>query len=444
MQTDRDVYRRRRQNILKALVKHAHKRSVLILCAATEKVRNGDCEYPYRQDSDFWYLTGFHEPDAVLVLIPGRTEGQSLLFCRQRDKERELWDGHRAGPQGAVDDYGFDQAFAMEQLETLMPGLLRGCEALYYRPGSRTRFDMQMWRWLREAQQQQRKGMAPLPRIEDRDSFLHQYRMIKSEEELHIMRAAADISARGHVRAMRECSPGRMEYQLEASILHEFALHGARHPAYNSIVGGGENACVLHYTENKDQLKDGDLVLIDAGCELDHYAADITRTFPVNGRFTKNQRALYEVVLEAQQAAIACIAPGLPWDGFHKAAVQSLVEGLLRLGLLKGKPDQIIEEKLYRQFYMHGTGHWLGLDVHDVGVNWGDESPLLFEPGMTLTVEPGIYIASSNKDVDSCWHGMGIRIEDDVLVTQGGCEVMTKAAPKTVEEIEAVMAEGSP
>lgn len=439
MTTDRSLYIERRKNILAALTAR-DKKCALILCAATGKVRNSDCEYPFRQDSDFWYLTGFNEPDAVLVLLPGREDGEAILFCRKRDKERELWDGHRVGQSGAVDDYGFDQAFAMEELDARMPQLLRGCRALYYRPGHNKGFDMRMWRWLHSAQQQERKGGMPLPRIEDRDSFLHRYRMIKSEEEQQIMRTAADISARAHVRAMRECQAGRMEYQLEASILHDFALQGARYPAYSPIVGGGENACILHYTANNAPLRDGDLVLIDAGCELDHYAADITRTFPVNGRFTKQQKALYEVVLKAQEAAIACIAPGLPWDGFHKAAVESLVEGLLELGLLKGDKDAIIKEKSYQKFYMHGTGHWLGLDVHDAGVQNDDGSPVLFEPGMALTVEPGLYIASSHTDIDSSWHGMGIRIEDDILVTKDGCDVMTAGVPKTVEDIEATMA----
>ena len=436
MKLEKKIFSARRKELMGTLGEGA----ILVLPSAAEKVRNADCEYPFRQSSDFWYLTGFGEPEAVLVLVPGREEGEAVLFNRRRDRDREIWNGRRVGQEGAVNTFGFDQAFPIEELDQLLPELLNGRERLFYTPGQDKAFDEQMWGWLARLRNAERRGKTAPDSIEDRDSLIHARRQIKSVEEIALMREAGTISTRAHIRAMTECRPRVMEYQLEAAILHEFAMSGARHPAYSTIVGGGENGCILHYTENDCELKDGDLVLIDAGCELDHYAADITRTFPVNGHFSPEQKALYELVLMAQEAAFAEIAPGKPWDGFHKAAVAVLVEGLIKLGLLKGERDQLIEDEAYSPFYMHGTGHWLGMDVHDVGIHKQQGQPVLFTPGMVLTVEPGLYIAPDNTEVEERWRGIGIRIEDNVLVTDDGCENLTAAAPKTVADIEALMA----
>ncbi|WP_281645673.1 Xaa-Pro aminopeptidase [Parendozoicomonas sp. Alg238-R29] len=435
MKLDQKIYTERRRALLDSLKEG----SVLVLPSATEKVRNRDCEYHFRQDSDFWYLTGFGEPEAVLVLIPGREEGESVLFCRERNREMEIWNGRRAGQAGAVKEYGFDQAFVISELNEQMPGLLDQRTSVYHTPGANKEFDQQLWSWMDKVRAKERKGGVAPEQIEDRDKLLHTLRMIKSPAEQALMRKAGEISARAHTRAMQECKPGVTEYQLEASIHHEFAMSGARHPAYTTIVGGGENACILHYTENECELKDGDLVLIDAGCELDHYAADITRTFPVNGKFSPEQKALYNVVLDAQLAAIDEVAPGKPFDGFHKAALGKLVEGLLELGLLAGNKDKLIKEEAYRAFYMHGTGHWLGMDVHDVGHHKEDGESILFKPGMAVTVEPGLYVSPDNQDVEERWRGIGIRIEDDVLVTETGNEVLTAGVVKTVDAIEALM-----
>ncbi|WP_196221362.1 Xaa-Pro aminopeptidase [Sansalvadorimonas verongulae] len=436
MKLDRNIYVQRR----KALLESLDKGSILVLPAATEKVRNRDCEYAYRQDSDFWYLTGFGEPEAVLVLAPGREEGESILFCRKRDRDMEIWHGRRAGQEGAVKEYGFDQAFTINELDEQMPGLLDKRTTVYHTPNADKAFDQKLWGWIDTLRMKERRGSVPPEQVLDRDKLLHTLRLIKTPAEQAIMREAGEISARAHTRAMKECKPGAMEYQLEAAIHHEFAMSGARYPAYTTIVGSGENACILHYTENESELKDGDLVLIDAGCELDYYAADITRTFPVNGKFTEEQKAIYNVVLDAQLASIAEIAPGKPLDAFHKAAVDKLVDGLLELGLLSGKKEKLIEEEAYRAFYMHGTGHWIGMDVHDVGHHKEDGEPVTLQPGMTLTVEPGIYVSPDNMDVEERWRGIGVRIEDDILVTETGNEVLTKDVVKTVEDIEALMA----
>ncbi|CAM3426819.1 Xaa-Pro aminopeptidase [Parendozoicomonas haliclonae] len=422
------------------LVKNMGEGSVLILPSATEKVRNSDCEYPFRQSSDFWYLTGFGEPESVLVLVPGRKEGEAILFCRRRDPLMETWHGRRAGQEGAVNNFGFDEAFPIDELDKHMPDLLDGRETVLYTAGQDKEFDERLWGWMNNLRRAERMGKVVPPKMQDRDALIHERRLIKSDEEIAVMRAAGEISARAHTRAMKECRAGGMEYQLEASIQHEFAMSGARSPAYTTIVGSGENACILHYTENDCELKDGDLVLIDAGCELDHYAADITRTFPVSGRFSPEQKALYELVLKAQEASFAEIAPGKPWDGFHKAACNVLVEGLIELGLLEGEPEQLIKDGALRDFYMHGTGHWLGMDVHDVGLHKTDGNPIAFQPGMALTVEPGLYIAPDNDKVEARWRGIGIRIEDNLVVTENGYENLTSAAPKTVAEIEALMA----
>ena len=433
--SNREFESRRRQ-----LMAHMAANSIAIVPSARHAVRSRDVDYHFRQDSDFYYLSGFPEPDAVLVLLPGRAQGEYILFCRERDPERELWDGRRSGQEGAVRDFGADDAFPIGDIDEILPGLIEGRDRVYYAMGRMPEFDRRMMEWVNTIRAKVRSGAHPPGEFVDLDHLLHEMRLVKSGAELKLMQRAADISASAHARAMRMCRAGQFEYQLEAELLHEFALHGARNWAYPPIVGGGANACILHYIENASVLRDGDLVLIDAGCELDCYAADITRTFPVNGRFSAAQRQLYEVCLAAQLAAIDAVRPGASWDAPHAAAVQVLTEGLVELGLLEGAVDALIDKGAYRQFYMHRTGHWLGLDVHDVGdYKIGDEWRLL-EPGMVLTVEPGIYVSPAHKGVARKWRGIGIRIEDDVVVTASGCEVLTRAAPKSVEEIEALMA----
>lgn len=423
----------------RALMARMEPGSIAILPAAPVKTRNRDADYPYRQDSDFYYLTGFGEPDAVAVLVPGRTHGEYILFVRDKDPQKELWDGYRAGPEGATADFGADDAFPIKDIDEILPGLIEGREKLYYAMGCQPEFDAQVMEWVNSIRAKVRAGAHPPGEFVALDHHLHDLRLFKSSQEIKIMKQAAEISARAHVRAMEACKPGLIEYQLEAEILHEFHLNGARSPAYTSIVGGGDNACVLHYIENQAPLKDGQLVLIDAGCELDHYAADITRTFPVNGRFSEPQKALYEVVLRAQLAAIEQVQVGLDWDQPHQAAVRVITEGLVELGLLVGDVNQLIEEQAYSAFFMHRTGHWLGMDVHDVGDYKVGDAWRALEPGMVLTVEPGIYVAPNNESVDAKWRGIGIRIEDDVLVTREGPDVLTTGVPKTIGEIEALM-----
>lgn len=437
MKITRQEFARRR----KALMEVMEPNSIAIVPAAPERQRSRDTEHPYRQDSDLHYLSGFPEPGAVLALIPGREHGEFVLFCRDRDPEREIWDGYRAGPEGACRDYGADDAFPIDDIDDILPGLLEGRERVYYAMGKDREFDRQVMDWVNSIRAKVRTGASPPGEFLDLSHFLHDLRLIKSAAELRLMRQAGEISARAHSRAMRYCQPGVMEYQLEAEIHHEFAMAGARFPAYSTIVGGGKNGCILHYIENSDTLKNGDLVLIDAGCEYETYAADITRTFPVNGRFSPEQRALYEWVLKAQSAAIAEIKPGNHWNRPHEVSVRVLTEGLVELGLLQGEVDALIENEAYREFYMHRVGHWLGLDVHDVGDYKIDGQWRLLEPGMVMTVEPGLYVAPDNERVPKKWRGIGIRIEDDVVVTKDGCEILTEAVPKAPDEIEALMAE---
>ncbi|GAB4302066.1 MAG: Xaa-Pro aminopeptidase [Thiohalomonadaceae bacterium] len=415
--------------------------SIAILPTAPERVRSRDTEYHYRADSDFYYLTGFPEPEAVAVLIPGRAHGEFLLFCREKDVEMETWHGRRAGLEGAMTQYGADDAFPITDIDEILPGLLENKERVYYTMGAHQDFDRQVMDWINTLRKKSRAGVHTPGEFVSLDHLLHDMRLYKSAAEVATMRKAAKITAQAHLRAMRACKPGVHEYQLEAEILHEFMSHGARFAAYNSIVGGGANGCILHYTENTDELKDGDLVLIDAGCEYDYYAADITRTFPINGRFSPEQRALYDLVLEANHAAIEQVQPGKHWNQPHEAAVKVLTQGLVKLGLLKGRVSQLIKEQAYRQFYMHRTGHWLGMDVHDVGEYKVGEEWRVLEPGMVLTIEPGLYIRPA-KGVAKKWHNIGIRIEDDVLVTRTGHEVLTRDALKDADAIEAWMREG--
>lgn len=428
-------FSRRRSKLMEMMASN----SIAILTAAPEQTRNRDINYPYRQDSDFFYLTGFTEPESVLVLVPGREHGECLMFCRDRNIEREIWDGYRAGPEGACEKYGADDAFPIDDIDDILPGLLESRDRVYYAMGKDPTFDRHLMDWVNTIRGRSRTGAIPPGEFIDLDHLLHELRLFKSAAEQKIMREAGKISARAHCRAMQICQPGMYEYQLQAEIEHEFAMAGARYPAYGSIVGGGINGCILHYVENSAKLKDGDLVLIDAGCELQHYAADITRTFPVNGKYTPEQKAIYDVVLEAQLAGIEACAKGNHWDEPHQVTVNVITEGLRDLGLLNGELNELIETKSYRDFYMHRAGHWLGMDVHDVGDYKVDDEWRLLEKGMVMTVEPGIYISPDNTKVDKRWRGIGIRIEDDVLITAKGPEVMSDAAPKTTADIENLM-----
>lgn len=432
----RAEYARRR----KSLMEQMEPNSIAILPAAPVYIRNRDVEHVYRQDSDFQYLTGFPEPEAVMVLIPGREHGEYVLFCRERDPERELWDGLRAGQDGAVAQYGADDAFPIGDIDDILPGLIEGRERVYYAIGTNEKFDHRLMEWINVIRSKARQGAIPPNEFVALDHLLHDMRLYKSAAEAKVMREAAEISARAHVRAMQVSRAGLYEYHLEAELDYEFRKGGAKMAAYGSIVAAGRNACILHYRENDALLRDGDLVLIDAGCEIDCYASDITRTFPVSGKFSPEQKAIYELVLAAQEAAFKEIAPGKHWNEAHEATVRVITAGLVELGLLEGAVDELIAVEAYKPFYMHRAGHWLGMDVHDVGdYKVGGEWRVL-EPGMAMTVEPGIYIAVDNEKVAKKWRGIGVRIEDDVLVTKTGCEIITGGVPKTVAEIEALMA----
>jgi Xaa-Pro aminopeptidase len=420
--------------------------AVLVVPAAPEVIRNRDVHHPYRQSSDLSWLTAFPEPDSVAVLAPGRKDGGFILFCRPRDPEREIWDGYRSGVEGAVATFGADQAFSIAELDHQLPELLAGRSRVYYPLGADAEFDRRMLGWLRVVRSRARAGITAPSELVCADQVLHERRLIKSTSELKTMRRAARISARAHRRLMQQARPGMSEQRLEAYFLAACTESGARFQAYPPIVGSGANACVLHYIENSDVLADGDLVLVDAGCELDGYASDITRTFPANGRFSAAQRRLYELVLSAQQAAISKVRAGNHWNQPHKAALRVLTRGLVALGLIDpGEADlkQLIKDERYKPFYMHRTGHWLGMDVHDVGQYKVGGRWRRFEPGMVLTVEPGLYIAA-DADVPAEYRGVGIRIEDDVVVTQDAPEVISAEVPKDPDEIEALMAARQP
>ncbi|MGR2738608.1 Xaa-Pro aminopeptidase [Billgrantia sp. Q4P2] len=429
-----DEYRARRA----ALMKRLPADSAVLLLGASLVTRSRDSDYPFRQNSDFHYLTGFPEPDALLLLLPGRSEGESVLFCQDRDPSLEAWTGIRLGAEGAVREHGVDQAFENaerdEQLETLLDGrtslylMLGDGDAMAQADEVRARLSARA-----------RRGAQPPRNYADLAPLLHEMRLIKSEGELALMRHAARVSARAHCRAMRAARPGLAEYHLQAELEHEFRWHGGSGPAYASIVGGGANACVLHYIENNEPLRDGELVLIDAGVEFDLYAGDITRTFPVGGRFGDAQRELYEMVLAAQERAVAAVRPGATLTELHEGVVRDLTTGLIQLGLLDGDVKARIEDESYKRFYLHSTSHWLGLDVHDVGDYRLEGKPRPLEPGMVLTVEPGLYIPA-DEDIPQRFRGIGIRIEDDVAVTAEGHEVLTAEVPKRVAEIEAMMA----
>jgi Xaa-Pro aminopeptidase len=410
---------------------------VAIVPTAHEALRNRDSHYPYRFDSYFYYLTGFQEPEAVLLLVAG-TQPKSLLFCRDKDMEREIWDGFRHGPAGAVERFGVDEAYSIAQLDEMVLKLLANQPQLYYALGQDQAWDARVAAWLNHLRAQGRSGVSAPAEICDVRTLLDEMRLFKSPEELETMRRAAKISTGAHINAMRATRPGKMEYEIEAELLHEFRRHGSQAPAYSSIVAGGANACVLHYAGNNARLRDGDLLLIDAGCELDGYASDITRTFPVNGKFSGPQKDLYELVLAAQVAAIDKVRPGCHWNQPHEAALDVLVRGFIDFGLCQGTPEAVLESGDYRRFYMHRTGHWLGLDVHDAGEYKREGEWRQLEPGMALTVEPGCYVRPADGVPKQFWD-IGIRIEDDAVVTASGCEIITAAAPKTVGEIEAAM-----
>jgi Xaa-Pro aminopeptidase len=410
---------------------------IAILPTAPERLRSRDSDYLYRFDSYFYYLTGFPEPEAVLVLVAG-AEPRSILFCREKHPERELWDGFRYGPEAARDAFGFDAAHPIGKLDEELPRLIADQPRLHYAAGMDPAWDARILRWLNEVRALARTGVTAPAEIRDLRVLLDAMRLVKDEHELALMRRAAAISTGAHLRAMRAARPGMVEYEIEAELMYEFRRRGAQFPAYWPIVAGGPNACVLHYRNNDRRLGDGELLLIDAGCELDGYASDITRTFPVNGKFSGPQAAIYDLVLAAQAEAIAAVRPGAPWNAPHDAAVKVLARGFVELGLCQGTVEDVLEKEDYKRFYMHRTGHWLGLDVHDVGdyKEQGQWTPL--QPGMALTVEPGCYVRPGDGVPERFWN-IGVRIEDDVVVTRTGCEILTAAAPKRIADIEAVM-----
>jgi Xaa-Pro aminopeptidase len=427
----KDEFERRRRRLMKMMGKGG----IAILPAAPEKSRNSDVHYHYRPDSDFYYLTGFSEPEAVAVLIPGRAQAEYVLFVRDRDPTRETWDGRRAGPEGATRDYSADDAFPIGDIDDILPGLMESCSRVYHTMGLDPDFDQRVIGWVNGLKAQSKSGVQSPQEFVALDHFLHDMRLFKSRPELDAMRESARIAVAAHQRAMRFARPGRMEYEVMAELLHEFHRNQAD-ISYHPIIGGGANSCILHYHENNAELEDGDLLLIDAGCEYELYASDITRTFPVSGKFTAEQRAIYEVVLEAQYAAIEKTRPGNHWNDPHDAAVKAITQGLVKLGLLKGKVPNLIREGAYRSFFMHRTGHWLGMDVHDVGDYKVGEQWRVLEPGMALTIEPGIYIPAGTKGVPKRWWNIGVRIEDDVAVTKDGNEVLTGALVKDPDAIE--------
>ena len=429
-------FAKRRQQLMEIMGPN----SIAILPNAVVSSRNRDVDYPYRSDSNFHYLSGFDEPNSVIVIVPGRPHGEYLLFCRERKLEKEIWHGYREGQEGAIENFDADDSYPISDLDDILPGLLEDREKVFYTMGNIASFDQRIVGFLNHLREATRQGKHSPTEIIELDHCLNELRLFNSSAEIKAMRKAGEISAQAHIRAMQFTQPGKWEYQVEAEIIHEFMRNNCRSPAYPSIVGGGENGCILHYIENNHKLKNNDLLLIDAGAEYDFYAGDITRTFPVNGKFTPSQKALYTIVLNAQKAAIAAVKPGNHWNQPHEAAVRVLTAGLIDIGLLEGELEELIENNSYREFYMHRTGHWLGMDVHDVGdYKVGGEWRLL-EPGMVLTVEPGIYIRDL-EHIPKKWHFTGIRIEDDVLVTKTGNEVLSALAPKEIDEIETLMAQ---
>ena len=431
---DRMEFARRRRTLMRMVGEDG----IAVLPSAPVRRRSRDVEYRYRQDSDFYYLTGFAEPDSVAILAPGRESGEYVVFCRERDPLKERWDGSRAGPEGVVESFDADDAFPIDDIDEILPGMLESRNRVYYTMGAYAEFDQQLTEWVKSLKNRESSGIHTPHEFIALDHILHDMRLYKSRAEIAAMRKAARIAVDAHKRAMRSVRPGLYEYEVEAEYIHEFRRHDAT-ISYAPIVGTGANACTLHYVDNRAELKDGDLLLVDAGCEFDYYASDITRTMPVNGRFSPEQRAVYEIVLEAQLAAIEKTVKGNHWNDPHDAAVRIITRGLKKIGLLKGTLPKLIKDQAYREFFMHRTGHWLGMDVHDVGdYKVGDEWRFL-EPGMVTTVEPGIYIADSRK-VPARWRNIGVRIEDDVAVTSKGPDILSKGLPKDPDEIEELMA----
>ncbi|MDE0309137.1 MAG: aminopeptidase P N-terminal domain-containing protein [Acidiferrobacterales bacterium] len=410
---------------------------IAIIPNATQQRRNSDVYYTYRPDSDFYYLTRFPEPESVAILTPGGDEGDYILFCRAKDPDSELWEGRRHGPQGAVETFGADAAFGYDELDEKLPSLLENRDSIHYCLGRYPEFDQRVIGWLNQVRRMVRTGTKAPGGILDLGSILHEMRLFKTEREIEFMATASTVSAEAHRRAMQVCQPGMAEYEIQAEIEYWFQKNNCR-TAYPSIVAAGENACILHYTDNSSDMKDGDLLLIDAGAEYDCYAADITRTFPVNGKYTAHQKAVYDVVLEAQRVAIEAVRPGKRYSDVDDAARLTIADGLIDLGILTGSAEEAIENNLVKKYYMHKVGHWLGIDVHDVGEYRDYDGMRRLEPGMYMTVEPGIYLSASDE-LDEHWHGIGIRIEDDVLVTEDGHRVMTGDVPKSTVEIEALM-----
>lgn len=432
----RAEFARRRRELMNLMGNN----SIAILPSSSEIVRSRDTNFSFRQDSDFHYLTGFPEPDAVLVLLPGREHGEYVIFCREKDPVMETWHGRRLGQIGAKKYFGCNDAFPIDDIDDILPGLMEGRERIYYEFGNHADFDNQIMGWINTLRAQVKKGAHPPGELIDLSHLLHDMRLIKSPAEVKVMQKAAEISANAHIAAMQVCEPGMSELRIESELKYQFANQGARYEAYPSIVASGENACILHYVENNCAMKDGDLLLIDAGAELHGYAADISRTFPVNGKFSEEQLQAYQWVLKANQAAIKAAKPGNPWSAPHDKAVSILTEGLVAMGILEGEVETLVEEEAYKPYYMHKTGHWLGLDVHDVGDYLQDKEPRVLTQGMVLTVEPGLYFAPKSKGLDKKWWGIGIRIEDDVVITAKGNRILTKKVPKDPAEIEALMA----
>ena len=430
-----ESYKNRRQKVADSMAEQ----SILLLPSAELQFRNHDTERPFRQNSDFYYLSGLKEYDALIVLIKADNKITSILFSQPKDKQKEIWTGPRIGQAIAKDQYLFDETYVIDDINEYLPALLADKENIYYPIGEDKIFDAQIIEWLNKAKQSSREANAIDRKIMACSHLIHPLRLIKSEEELILMRKAAEVSAHGHRQLMQTCQPGMFEYELAAEFSYYCSKRGCYELAYPVIVGGGNNGCILHYTDNNQELKSNDLVLIDAGSEYEYYAADITRTFPVNGKFSEAQAKIYNLVLEAQLAGMAEIVPGNPWPKIQETIVNILVNGLLELGILKGKAKERIDDKSYQDFYMHNSGHWLGLDVHDVGGYKTNGEWRTLQPGMVLTIEPGIYIDPNNQDVDAKWRGIAVRIEDDVLVTETGHEVLTSAVPKTIEEIETLM-----
>ncbi|RKZ93040.1 MAG: Xaa-Pro aminopeptidase [Candidatus Parabeggiatoa sp. nov. 1] len=431
---DKSEFESRRQKLMDIMGKG----SMAILPAAPSLIRNRDVYYPYRQDSNFYYLTGFPEPEALAIIIPQREQGQYILFCREKNHDQETWHGNRAGLEGACEIHGADDAFPITDIDDIVPSLMESCRRLYYPMGYYQAFDNQIMGWMNQLRYRVRAGVVAPSEMVALDQVLHEMRLYKTEAEIQAIRAVVDVTIRAHKRAMQFCRPGLYEYEIEAEIIHEFLQSGCRSPAFPPIVASGKNAGILHYTDNNAILNDGDLLLIDAGAELDYYASDITRTFPVNGHFTKPQTTIYELVLKAQRAALSKIYPGNQWNEPYQAAIEVVTKGFIELGLLVGKFNALIEEEAYKRFYMLRIGHWLGMDVHDPGDYKVDELWRELEPGMVMTVEPGIYIPAQ-EDIPDEWWNICVRIEDDVLITENGHEVLTADLPKTVAEIEALM-----